>query len=67
MDCPQKIREHAMSDTCNAVKNAKAKCLKIGEFQQVSFRAKRDPIQSFGFDKSAFQNIKSIFQNPQFC
>jgi len=56
-----------MSDTCNAVKNTKAKCLKIGEFQQVSFRAKRDPIQSFGFDKSAFQNIKSIFQNPQFC
>jgi putative transposase len=53
MDCPQRIREHAMSDACHAVKNAKANCLKTGEFQQVSFRAKRDPIQSFGFDKQS--------------
>jgi putative transposase len=65
MDCPQRIREHAMSDACNAVKNAKAKCLKTGEFQQVSFRAKRDPIQSFGFDKSAL-NQDFVFGSKKF-
>ena len=51
MDCPQRIRTHSITDACNAVKNAKSKCLKTSEFQQVKFRAKRDPIQSFGFDK----------------
>jgi putative transposase len=65
MDCPQRIREHAMSDACNAVKNAKAKCLKTGEFQQVSFRAKRDPIQSFGFDKAAL-NQDFVFGSKKF-
>jgi putative transposase len=65
MDCPQRIREHAMSDACNAVKNAKAKCLKTGKIQQVSFRAKRDPIQSFGFDKSAL-NQDFVFGSKKF-
>jgi putative transposase len=65
MDCPQRIREHAMSDACNAVKNAKAKCLKIGKVQQVSFRAKRDPIQSFGFDKIAL-NQDFVFGSKKF-
>jgi len=65
MDCPQRIREHAMSDACNAVKNAKAKYLKMGKVQQVSFRAKRDPIQSFGFDKSAL-NQDVVFGSKKF-
>ena len=65
MDCPQRIREHAMSDACNAVKNAKAKCLKTGKFQQVSFRAKRDPIQSFGFDKVSL-NQDVVFGSKKF-
>ena len=65
MDCPQRIREHAISDACNAVKNAKAKCLKTGEFQQVSFRARRDPIQSFGFDKSSL-NQDFVFGSKKF-
>ncbi|MEZ5672938.1 MAG: hypothetical protein R3E08_11410 [Thiotrichaceae bacterium] len=41
------------SDACNAVKNAKLKCQKTGKFQKVSFRARRDPIQSFGFDANS--------------
>ena len=65
MDCPQRIREHAMSDACNAVKNAKAKYLKTSKIQQVSFRAKRDPIQSFGFDKSSL-NQDFVFGSKKF-
>jgi putative transposase len=55
MDCPQRIREHAMSDACDAVKNAKVKCQKTGQFQKVSYRARRDPIQSFGFDAQSLK------------
>jgi putative transposase len=55
MECPQRIREHAMSDACEAVKNAKVKCKKTWQFQKVSFRAKRDPIQSFGFDATSLK------------
>jgi putative transposase len=57
-ECPQRIREHSMSDACEAVKNAKVKCKKTGQFQKVSFRAKRDPIQNFGFDA---QSLKQDF------
>ncbi len=65
MDCPQRIREHAMADACNAVKNAKVKCQKTGKFQKVSFRAKRDPIQSFSFDKASLdQNF--VFGSKKF-
>jgi putative transposase len=65
MDCPQRIREHAMSDACNAVKNAKAKYLKTGKIQQVSFRAKRDSIQSFAFDKVSL-NQDFVFGSKKF-
>ena len=65
MDCPQRIREHAMSDACNAVKNAKANYLKTSKIQQVSFRAKRDSIQSFGFDKVSL-NQDFVFGNKKF-
>jgi putative transposase len=64
-ECPQRIREHAMSDACEAVKNAKAKCMKTGQFQKVSFRAKRDPIQSFGFDKVSL-NQHFVFGSKKF-
>ncbi|MEZ5672087.1 MAG: hypothetical protein R3E08_06745 [Thiotrichaceae bacterium] len=65
MDCPQRIREHAMSDACNAVKNAKLKCQKTGKFQKVSFRARRDPIQSFGFDANSI-NQDFVFGSKKF-
>jgi len=64
-ECPQRIREHAMSDACDAVKNAKVKCQKTGQFQKVSFRAKRDPIQSFGFDKVSL-NQDFVFGSKKF-
>ena len=64
-ECPQRIREHAMADACEAVKNAKMKCKKTGQFQKVSFRAKRDPIQSFGFDANSV-NEHFVFSRKNF-
>jgi putative transposase len=62
MDSPQRVREHAMSDACAAVKNAKLKFKTTKEFQQVSFRTKRDTVQGFGFDA---QSLKEdvVFSN----
>lgn len=57
-DCPQRIREHAINDACNAVKNAKQKFKRTGQFQQVHFRAKKDSVQGFGFDA---QSLKDCF------
>lgn len=54
-DCPQRIREHALSDAVDAVKNAKAKYKKTSEFQEVSWRTKKDPKQGFGFDAASIQ------------
>ncbi|MEZ5672137.1 MAG: hypothetical protein R3E08_07010 [Thiotrichaceae bacterium] len=65
MDCPQRIRTHAITDACNAVKNAKVKCQKTGKFQKVSFRARRDPIQSFGFDANSI-NQDFVFGSKKF-
>jgi putative transposase len=64
-ECPQRIREHSMSNACNAVKNAKVKCKKTGQFQKVSFRVKRDPIQSFGFDATSL-NQDFVFGSKKF-
>jgi len=65
MDCPQRIREHAMSDACLAVKNAKLKYKKTQQYQEVAFRAKRDLVQSFGFDaKSLGQDF--VFGSQKF-
>jgi putative transposase len=55
-DCPQRIRVHAIEDAVGAVKNAKAKYRKTGTFQEVSWRAKKDPKQRFGFDKVSFED-----------
>ena len=53
---PQRIREHAINDACVAVKNAKAKFKKTGDFQQVDFRRRRDDVQGFGFDKISLKD-----------
>lgn len=63
--CPQRIREHAIADACDAVKNAKKKFAITKQFQEVSFKSKRQPEQSFGFDKISLQEdsvFKSIFK-----
>lgn len=62
-DCPQRVREHAMSDACNAVKNAKAKFRRSGIFQQVGFRSRRDTQQGFGFDKVSVSQCKVFSRN----
>ena len=59
-DCPQRIREHAMSDACNAVKNAKLKYRSTKVFQEVHYRRKKDTKQRFGFDKIALKQF-SVF------
>ena len=57
LDCPQRIREHAMNEACEAVKNAKIKFKKTVKFQEVHFRKRKDNIQRFGFD------VKSLKDN----
>ncbi|MEZ5672514.1 MAG: transposase [Thiotrichaceae bacterium] len=47
------------------MKNAKLKCQKTGKFQKVSFRARRDPIQSFGFDANSI-NQDFVFGSKKF-
>ena len=61
LDCPQRIREHAMNEACEAVKNAKLKCKKTGEYQEVHFRKKKDNTQRFGFDAWSLKD-GSIFK-----
>lgn len=61
LECPQRIREHAMFDACEAVKSAKLKFKRTGTFQQVSFRSKKDTKQRFGFDKQSLKDI-SVFR-----
>ena len=62
-DCPQRIREHAMADACQAVKAAKLKFKKTKQIQKVKFKAKKDAIQGFGFDA---QSLKANFVfNPK--
>lgn len=49
-DSPQRIREHAISDACKAVKNARAKSKKTQKLNEVHYRCKKDVKQRFGFD-----------------
>jgi len=73
MDCPQRIREHAINDACEAVKNAKKKFKETGLFQSIKFRAKRDIVQRFGFDAQSLKqnfvfsqtNFKTIFKSSE--
>ena len=62
---PQRIREWAMSDACMAVKNAKLKYIKQGQFNEVSFRSKKDVKQSFGFDMKSL-NDATLFREKQY-
>jgi len=62
-DCPQRIREHAISDAISAVKNAKKKFKKDG-FQDVGFRSRKDVTQRFGFDKVSLSN-SYVFGNKK--
>jgi putative transposase len=63
-DCPQRIREHAIADACKSVKNAKQK-FKTSGFQSVSFRAKKDPVHRFGFDKT-YLNQHFLFKQANY-
>lgn len=54
-DSPQRIREHALADAAAAVKAAKKKCEQTGQYQQVSFRSKKDTTQRFGFDAKSLK------------
>lgn len=57
-DCPQRIREWAINDACEAVKNCKKKFLNGQGINKVAFRRKKDTKQSFGFDP---QSISETF------
>lgn len=50
-DCPQRIREYAIKEACNAIHNAKMEYLKTKEFQEVKFKSKKNVKQGFSFDK----------------
>lgn len=64
-ESPQRIREHAISDACSAVKNAKYKSMKSGGFNEVKFRRKRNPKQGFGFDRKSLKDT-FVFDRKQF-
>ena len=57
---PYQIKSIAVRDACKAVKAAKLKCLKGDGFQKVSFRSRRQPIQSIYIPKSAI-NQKGVY------
>jgi len=65
LDCPQRVREHAISDACKAVKNAKSKYHSGNGFQRVSFRSKKNPSQYFGFDLVSL-NDSFIFKQKKY-
>jgi putative transposase len=50
---PYQIKSFAVKDACEAVTNAKRKFLKTGKFQEVNFRTKLSPRQSFGVPGAA--------------
>jgi putative transposase len=52
-ETPYAIKTGAIKEACRAVKNAKAKFLKTGEYQEVKFRNRRNPKQSFEVRASA--------------
>ena len=46
VNIPRQIKVGAIMDACQAVKNAKLKYKKTGEYQQVKFRSRRQPRQT---------------------
>jgi len=65
LNSPQRIREHAFDDACEAVKQAKKKFRETGVFQEVSFRCRKDPVQRFGFDSQSL-SADTIFRKKEF-
>ncbi len=61
LDCPQRIREHALADAAEAVIRAKKAYKRSKKIQHVRFRSKRNPKQGFGFD------LVSLKQNSLFA
>ncbi len=54
-ETPYQIKSIAVRDACIAVREAKRKCKKTGEFQSVSFKSKRHPSDSIFIPKSAIK------------
>jgi len=54
-ETPYQIRSVAMRDACRAVSAAKRKFMETGEFQEVGFRSRKQPVQSCFIPKSAFR------------
>ena len=52
-EVPYQIKSIAVRDACKAVQNAKQKCRAGLGFQQVSFRSRKDPLQSCFIPKTA--------------
>jgi putative transposase len=63
-DIPYQIKSIAIRDACIAVRDAKKRYLTTGAFNQVSFKSRKDPKQSFYIPKSAVKEdgfYKTIF------
>lgn len=54
-ETPYQIKSVAIRDACIAVREAKQKCKKTGEYQSVSFKSKRHPSDSIFMPKSAIK------------
>ena len=54
-ETPYQIKSVAIRDACIAVREAKQKCQKTGEYQSVSFKSKRNPSDSIFIPKSAIK------------
>ncbi|KAJ3080465.1 hypothetical protein HK102_003051 [Quaeritorhiza haematococci] len=55
LQVPDKIRQGAIQDACQAMNNAKLKYQQNQVFSKLSFRTRRDPSQSIYLDKSAIK------------
>ena len=62
---PQRVREFAIADACNAVKNAKMKAKRTGKFNEVNFRSKKNPKQGFCFDTQSLSE-SSLFKMKKY-
>ena len=55
-EVPRSVRDGAVDDACQVVQAAKRKCLGTGEFQEVKFRSKRDPVQTLFIRNDAIKD-----------
>jgi putative transposase len=56
-DVPYKVKQMAIDDACTAVKNAKKKFAKTGQFNKCKFRRKKDRRDSFYVPKSSVNEL----------